>query len=213
MSPELTAPNKPIAIRNEHVASRPSFLRIQQHGKAFHSGYFTIFRAGEQAAASSTATTEGSTFISVDGKYGTQNEKRTFRDAFGLTLFDVYHKPGGVTWFIELPDGTAVARLMPRSSLFKDKLDIEVKNAANNGVEVTLNVRGQDIWKQRTNVYFGDAAVMTAKRTDKLSTYLPRRKAEWTVEVAQGMDISLASAIIIVLAATMYNSSMVASSS
>ena len=86
---------------------------------------------------------------------------------------------------------------------------VSVKNAAAaDGEEVTLCVEGQDIWKQRTNVYLGDKVVMTAKRTDKLSPYLPGKKVEWSVHVASGMDLSLASMIVVVLAANMYDARM-----
>ena len=149
--------------------------------------------------------------MSVDGKYMPQDGRRSFRDASGLPLFDIQVDKSGASWSLVLPggdgsgkDGTPIARITPRSSSLKDNLQVDVQNAAANGEEVTLLVLGQDIWKQRTNVYLGDKVVMTTKRTDKMSTYLPGKKVEWTVDLAAGIDISLAVAILVVMAANMY---------
>ena len=85
----------------------------------------------------------------------------------------------GTSWYVELPGAQGhstiqIGRLVPRNSMLTDRLEVYVKNAAAaDGEEVTLCVEGQDSWKQRTNVYLGDKVVMTAKRTDKLSPYLP----------------------------------------
>ncbi|KXT15025.1 hypothetical protein AC579_7758 [Pseudocercospora musae] len=214
-APDLSDLKAPIALRNEHIVDKQTAFRVQQHGKGLHSGNFTIFYPNNVENTETPA--EPQTLFTVEGKYGILQERRSFRDASGLPLFHLYHKPIGVTWYIELPGGndTAIARLAPNFSLFKDNMEVHIKNAApstHQEYDVTLQVRGQDIWKQRTNVYLGEKIVMTAKRTDKLSTYLPGRKIEWDVNVAAGMDLSLASAIVVVMAANMYNSSMQASS-
>lgn len=54
---------------------------------------------------------------------------------------------------------------------------------------------------------------MTAERTDKWSVYVPGKKLEWMVDVVAGMDVAVASVIVVVLAANMYDSSMQSSSS
>jgi len=114
----------------------------------------------------------------------------------------------GTTWHVELPggNGKSIMRIAPRTCGLKDKLDGFVTYADGDGEEAVLRVGGQDIWKQRTNVTMGDKVVMTAKRTDKLSVYVPGRKLEWMVDVAAGMDMALASVIVVVLAANMYGS-------
>lgn len=223
MFPELTALKQPIAVRTEYIVDKDTTFRVQQHGKGLSCGKFTIFSPDGGADADEVLSTKGAsaekqkpqTLMYVDGKYGSIEEKRAFRDASGLPLFDVYHRAIGVTWYIELPggNGTPFARIKPRFSMLKDVLDVHIKNAAANGEEVTLHVQGQDIWKQRTNIYLNDKVIMTAKRIDKLSVYLPGKKLEWDVDITAGMDISLASAIVVVLAANMYDSSMQSSSS
>lgn len=220
MFPELTALKQPIAIRPEYVVNHDTSFQVQQHGKGLSSGRFTIFQPNEQpmkekSEKSLSDSPPSQTIMYVDGKFGSLEAKRSFCDHSGLPLFDLYHKFAGVTWYVELPGGndTAIARLAPRASTLKDKLEVSVKNAAANGEETTLHVQGQDIWKQRTNVYLGDKVVMTAKRTDKWSVYVPGKKLEWVVDIAAGMDIALASVIVVVLAANMYDSSMQSSSS
>ncbi|KAL1584746.1 hypothetical protein WHR41_06912 [Cladosporium halotolerans] len=228
MFPELTPIKQPIGIRPELIVDQQTTLRVQQHGKGLSSGRFTILRpdADTDSVAKQFSSAEGSAnadtvspcpvLLYVDGKYGSLESKRSFCDASGLPLFDLYHKFVGVTWYVELPggaSGTPIMRLAPRASSLKDKLEVTVQNAAAGGEEVTLHVEGQDIWKQRTYVYLGDKVVMTAKRTDKWSVYVPGKKLEWAVDVVAGMDVAVASVIVVVLAANMYDSSMQSSSS
>ncbi len=249
MFPDIAAPKMPIAIRTEHIVDENTTFRVQQHGKGLSSAKFTIFgpcrdvatdkslhatnaafaesqRQCRTSSSSSTSTPSKQSqqpLMSVDGKYASMDGRRSFFDASGLPLFDLYHRPVAVTWYVELPgrkeknkdesSATPIARIMPRFSIFKDNLEVSVRNAADHGEEVTLRVQGQDIWKQRTNVYLGEKVVMTAKRTDKMSTYLPGKKLEWIVDIAAGMDMSLASVIVVVLAANMYDSAGQASRS
>lgn len=83
-----------------------------------------------------------------------------------------------------------------------------VKSVAANCKKVKLAVRGQDNWKQRTNVYLDGRVVMTAKLTSLLSSYVPGMRCEWDVDVAAGMDMCLASVLVVLLAANMYDSGM-----
>lgn len=223
MIPDFATLKQSIAIRNDYVAKQQTSFRVLQHGKGLSSGKFTVFQPEGTYVSEKSACAEkqpeqspqNGTLMYVDGQFGTLDAKRSFRDNSGLPLFDLYHKAAGVTWYVELPGGndTAIARLAPRFSALKDKLEVCVKNAAANGEDTILHVQGQDIWKQRTNVYLGDKVVMTVKRTDKWSVYLPGKNLEWMVDVVAGMDISLATVIVVVLAANMYDSSMQHSSS
>lgn len=56
-----------------------------------------------------------------------------------------------------------------------------------------IEARGQDIWKLRTNFYVDGALVMTSKRTDKLTAYVPWKRPEWKMDVAKGVDLALVS--------------------
>ncbi|UNI21214.1 hypothetical protein JDV02_007224 [Purpureocillium takamizusanense] len=98
----------------------------------------------------------------------------------------------GIAWFIELPGGSnpPIGRIMPLGDVRTDRTDVDIENAAPNGERITLRVQGQDIWKLRTNVYMGEKVVMTTKRMDK---------------IVAGMDIALASAIVVFMAATMFS--------
>jgi hypothetical protein len=86
-----------------------------------------------------------------------------------------------------------IAIFAPRFDWHKDKFDLYVKNAVANGEETLLEVRGQDVYKLRTNVWANGALVMTIKRTDRYAPYIPLKRPEWQVDVGTGMDLSLVS--------------------
>ncbi len=215
MIPELSPLKQPIGIRPEFIAREETSFRVHQEGKGAASTKFTIFSPEQNApkdGKGAVTETEKSptTLISVDGKYSSAEERRTFLDASGLPLFDLYHAPRGTTWHIEVPGGNSpsVAFIEPQESAVKDDYKLQLRNAAAGagagGQDVVLRVQGQDIWKLRTNVLLGDQVVMTTKRLDKLSVYLPGSKVAWQVDVAEGMDMALAAAIVVVMGANMY---------
>ncbi|KAF7590290.1 hypothetical protein BBP40_003027 [Aspergillus hancockii] len=200
-----TTLKQPIALRPEHLASCPSTIRVKQHSKSWSGGDFTI----------STYPSEGSSatkLFSVDGDFGSLSQRRHFRDSSGLPLFELHRKKSGVTWFVHLPgdnsDAEPIAAIATKWSAFKDKFDVHIKNAAVNGEDTVLEVRGQDIWKVKTHVYHNGALAMTAKLTDVLSVYVPGKRPEWELTVAEGMDLSLASVIGVLLATMLKYSSM-----
>ncbi|KAJ9225013.1 hypothetical protein DTO027B5_2415 [Paecilomyces variotii] len=204
MSEPLTVLKHPIALRNEHVASKETVIRVKQHSKSWSGGDFTI---SEWPAEESS---EGTRLFSVVGSVKSLSQRCHVRDASGLPLFEIYRKRTGVTWFVELPGDNRspepIATFAPRWSSLKDKYDVYVKNASG-GDEVVLEVRGQDIWKLKTHVYYNGNMVMVARRTDYLVPYIPGKRPEWKVKVAEGFDISLASLITVVLAQVLYSSS------
>ena len=51
-----------------------------------------------------------------------------------------------------------------------------------------LKVRGQDLSRLKTHVYFNKALVMTALRTDGHRSFT---ELEWEVGVTRGLDVSL----------------------
>lgn len=196
MKPELGPLERPIAILVDYIASENTTIHVKQHDGQISGSNFTVSDHDPQT----TSATSPSKLFTVEGKLLALDLRRTFRDPKGTPMFDLYRKPFGYTWWIDLPtEGcrlqSAVVRLAPRWNNFKDKLYIEGLNAAADGQEVRLEALGQDIHKLRTNVVLGDKVVMTAKRSDKMSAYLfgMWKRPEWIVDVAQGMDISLVS--------------------
>ncbi|KAJ5943203.1 hypothetical protein N7516_003371 [Penicillium verrucosum] len=205
----LTRTKQPIAVLPEHVASSTTTIQVKQHSVSWSSGNFTI---------SSTPTAEEpllKKLFSVDGEIASWSQRRHFRDASGLPLFDISRKKAGVTWYLHLPGessskGTAsepIATVVPKWSALKDKFDVHLRNAAANGEETILEVRGQNVWKSKTNVYHRGNLVAIVKLTDIAAVYLPVKRPSWEVVVAEGMDLSLASAIAVLLAAVLYQSS------
>lgn len=149
-----------------------------------------------EADAGSANTNKPPPSYICKGKAASWTQKRTVSDSAGLTLFEIYRKSTGVTWFVHVPghdaqaagDRPLVTLAMERSA-FKDKFGVCVHGE--NGEDVQLKVRGQDIWKLRTNVYWGDKVVMTTKRQGKLDVYIPGKSLQWEVDVAPGFDTSL----------------------
>lgn len=195
------------------MARKDTSFRIQQQGKGAASTKFTIFSpesnvAKDEKGAVSDVQKLPTTLISVDGKHSSAEERHIFLDASGPTLFDLYHTPRGTTWHIEVPGGDSPSLVLiePQYSTMKDDYKVQqFRNAAAaDGQNVVLRVQGQDVRKMRTNVLPGDKVVMTTKGLDKLSVYLPGSKAAWQVDVAEGVDMALAAAIVVVMGANMY---------
>lgn len=193
----LTPIKQPIAIRPEHVASSTTTIQVKQHSASWSSGNFTI---------SSTPTAKEpllNKLFGVDGDFASWSQRHHFRDASGLPLFEISRKRTGVTWYLHLPGESSssssskesasepIATVVPKWSALKDKFDVHLQNAAANGEETILAVRGQNVWKSKTNVYHHGNLVMTVKLTDMAAVYLPGKRPAWEVVVAEGMDLSL----------------------
>ncbi|GFF56981.1 hypothetical protein IFM58399_10439 [Aspergillus lentulus] len=157
------------------------------------------------------------TLFTVDGGFASVSQRRRIQDATGLPLFEIARKRLGVTWFVHIPgskeraDPHPVATVVPQRHMLMDKFDVHFSNAAggNDGrEEIVLSVRDQDIWKSRTHEYYGDALVMTSKLKDMVAVYVPGKRPEWEIEVAEGVDLSLAAIIGVLLAAMLYQSSV-----
>lgn len=75
-----------------------------------------------------------------------------------------------------------------------------MKNAADGeegkGREVVMEVRGQDVWKLRTNVYADGKLVMSLKRGNRYAIYIPGKNPEWVVDVAERVDLSIVSFVL-----------------
>ncbi|KAF7168430.1 hypothetical protein CNMCM5623_001483 [Aspergillus felis] len=201
----------PLALNTKYVATDTVALRVKQHSESLSGGDFTI----------STYPTDdsplGTKLFSVKGDFGSLSTKRHFSDDSGLPLFTLQRKKAGVTWFVVPPGdergSEAIATIATKWSAFKDKFDVYFKNAAADGEETVLEVRGQNVWKTKTHVYHKGNLVMIAKLADVLSAYVPGKRPTWTVEVAEGMDLSLASVITVLLATLLYHSSLPSSHS
>jgi hypothetical protein len=182
----------PLALNTKYVATDPVALRVKQHSQSLSGGDFTI----------STYPTDdsplGTKLFSVKGDFGSLSNKRHFSDASGLPLFTLQRKKAGVTWLVTLPGdergSEPIATIATKWSAFKDKFDVYFKNAAADAEETVLEVRGQSVWKTKTHVYYKGNLVMIAKLADVVSVYVPGKRPAWTVEVAEGMDLSLVSA-------------------
>ncbi|KAL3463472.1 tubby C-terminal-like domain-containing protein [Aspergillus heterothallicus] len=193
---------QPIAIRSEYIAPCPTTIHIKQHKRSSIGAAgdgLTVWKWADERAGSDNQ--DERKIFAIDSESVPFSQRRHFHDASGLPLFELSQKKAGVTWFVHLPGGSepseAIAAIAPRWNVFRNKLDVYVRNTAGKGKEVKLKVRGQDVLKSRTHVYFDGGLVMTATRIDQHESLTD---LEWKVEVATGLDISLASVIMVVIA-------------
>lgn len=196
---ELSILKQPIALRQEHIASSTTKLRVQSTSRV--GGEYEIFSTGTpEGTSSSSATPESQSLFKIDGNAVSWRQQRYFRDASGLPLFELHRKAAGVTWFVDVPGRNSkqpLATLAPQFHMLKDKCDVHFSNAAANDEETVLAVRGQDVWKKWTHVYIGDhTLVMRVKLIDMLAVYVPTKRRSWEMEIAEGMDMSLVSEVL-----------------
>ncbi|KAF7167478.1 hypothetical protein CNMCM5623_000814 [Aspergillus felis] len=175
-----------IALRPEYFASSPTTIWVKQHSNSWSAGDFII----------STVSNDGSppqTLFTVDGAaWPPSAQRRRIQEATGLPLFEIARKQLG--WH-----------------MLKDTFDVHFCGAAGGdggGEEIVRNVRGHNMWKSRAHVYDGDVLVMTSKLKHMVSVYIPGKRPEWEIEVAEGMDLSLASIIGVLRAAMLHQSTV-----
>lgn len=186
---------KPIAIRPEHVTANTSKLIVKQRGMSLSGGDIIVWIKDSEADTQSQNFDKPPPSFICKGKAVSWTQRRTLSDSAGLALFEIHRQSSGVTWFVHVPGHDTQAGSKPlvtlamERSVFKDKFDVCVHGR--NAKDVQLRVCGQDIWKLRANVYWGDKVVMTTKRQGKLDVYIPGKSLEWEVDVAPGFDTSL----------------------
>jgi hypothetical protein len=159
-----------------HVATQATTLRIKHHTK----GGFTA-----------TDESTSKTLYNVDSRKGL-GPRRVFHDAGGKTILEMRRYLTGNETYVGVPNDHSlpVAVIAPRATLLKDRVDVYVKDA---GLEVRLEVRGQDVWKRNTYVYRGDELVMQVRFVNYATSYVPFSSNQWDVSVAEGMDLLLVS--------------------
>lgn len=172
----LTTLERPICMIPNHVATQATTLRIKHHTK----GGFTA-----------TDGSASKTLYNVDSRKGI-GPRRVFQDADGKSILEMRRDLTGNETCVGVPKDHSlpVAVIAPRATLLKDKVDVYVKDA---GLEIRLEVRGQDVWKRNTYVYRGDELVMQVRLVNYATSYVPFSSNEWDVSVAEGMDLLLVS--------------------
>lgn len=194
MSYRLAPLPSPIAVDKNYIVHSDTKFIVRKQGKFMGSGKFVAIEPGSDGRQPA--------WITVDGKALSMSESRPFVNSHGQPIFTLAHPRMGATWTIELPGqkDAPAGKIMPRWDATKDKLDVAFYNAASGmREEVSLQVRGQDVMKKETHVYLNDRCIMTTMMVSSMSAYMPG-KVEWEVNVAAGMDLSLATAIVVVLA-------------
>lgn len=172
--------DQPICIKPVYVATQATALRVKHHTK----GGFACTKDHESAI-----------LFNVDSRTGGLSPKRVFHDAANGTILDMRRYHGANETYVGVPNDNALpaAVIAPRATRLKDKVDVYVKNAVQDGKEVKLEVRGQDIWEKNTYVYCGDDLVMQIRFVNYVTSYVPFSSNQWDVAVAKGIDLLLVS--------------------
>lgn len=171
---ELPPLKQPLALRPEYIASSARVIKVNQHSASWSSGNFTI-----------TDSHTDEKLFGVTGEFTSFTQRRHFSDESGLPLFELSRERMDMKWFLHLPGEKSrkakeketpysspaatkpIATFVPKYSALKDKFDMRFENSALNSdpgadrEEVTLAIRGQNVWKSRTNVYHCDRLVTT----------------------------------------------------
>ncbi|KAL4906228.1 hypothetical protein BDW74DRAFT_151542 [Aspergillus multicolor] len=219
--PSLSPLSHPLAIRPEHVAQCTTTLKVKQQSNTLSSGNFTVSRIDASGRPESEA--ESTPLFTVTSPFASWTRRRTFLDASGLPLFEIASVRLGGMWTLHLPGSSRkteqpIATILPkRRSGAGDKFDVHLhlKGDAADAAEErepVLEVRGQDAFGSVTHVFHRKTAkcvmsVRLEKRGMFAGYVVPFRRPEWEVSVAKGMDVSLASAITVLLAMMLYNNS------
>jgi hypothetical protein len=186
MSHMLATPDEPFYILKEHVASEAVNIRAKVNGK----GEFTFSR--------SSAGAPGEVLFTVDSRSGLCAPRRLIKDATGTGVLELRRNSTRDESYIAHPNNgnsRPLAVVVPRKTVSKDKVDVYAKNAAREDQETKLEVRGQDIWKRNTLVYWRDDLVMQLRFVSYVTSYVPFASNQWNVTVAQGFDLSLVSSV------------------
>ncbi|KAL4875442.1 tubby C-terminal-like domain-containing protein [Aspergillus karnatakaensis] len=194
LKPKSTKP--PIALRPDHITPTPTTIRVKQESTGLSRARFTVTSTPTPHSPHPTK------LFDIDGGSPSPSfsQIRHFRDASGLPLFEVERKWSSMNWVLYLPGGSGsgsgrlsepIATVRPRHAGLKDKLEVRLKNAAAGGEDTTLEVRGESIWKTKTNVLHQGEVVMAMRLESLTAVHIPGMHLAWEVEVARGVDLAL----------------------
>ncbi|KAL4903752.1 hypothetical protein BDW74DRAFT_33712 [Aspergillus multicolor] len=202
---DLVDLDQPIALRPEYSAQKRTALHVKQFDNR------GIKNPGDDLSVWKWPVDKHEKYhpderklFSAKDASGFFSQRRCLRTASGTPLYNLALTKLGVTWFVHPADSDApwgseagnIATIAPRWNPLKNKFDVYVKNVAADGKEVLLKIRGQGWTRSRVHGYVDGALVMDAERIDDRHSVV---ELEWKVEVTGGLDLSLVSAIMIVL--------------
>lgn len=179
----LASLEEPLCILKDYVAPEPTTLRAKHNGK----GGFTFSRTPENGPPE--------VLFKVDSRSSLRAPRRVINDASGKAVLELWRNHVGDDSYVGIPNSAALplATVAPRITKVKDKVDVYAKNAARADEETKLEVRGQDIWKRNTCVYYGSELAMQVRFVNYITSYVPFSSNQWDVAVAKGFDLSLVS--------------------
>ena len=186
----LATLNEPLCTLKDHIAPKSTTLRAKHNTK----GGFTFTKTSEGTGPGAPPPPE--TLFTVSSRSSLSAPRRVIHNASsGKPFLELWRNHVGDDSYIGVPNSAALplATVAPRPTKLKDKADVYVKNASRGGDEVKLEVRGQDVWKRNTCVYFGDEVVVQVRFVNYVTSYVPFASNQWDVVVAEGFDLALVS--------------------
>lgn len=161
--------------------------------------------------------------MKISGKTLGRNLKREFTDSSGLPLFELRrnsHLKFDNAWSAALPgaqEGDDVLSASFKMFVVHTKFDIYMRNLALPSVDaqharhyrdhVKLEVRGQDMSNLTSHVTCeGNKVIHIRRESDELDLgrnaykHAYGHRTEWEVTVAEGVDLTLAGVVVIILA-------------
>ncbi|KAK3673682.1 hypothetical protein LTR78_006587 [Recurvomyces mirabilis] len=205
--PELTALQPPLhgplAVRSEYVTAKETVVYITELDRSVLTRDFVM------------TNDTGSTILQVTGKTICKDMLREFEDGDGLPLLELRRRAG--TWAATLPGaglGDNIASIAFKAFFIHTKFQVVFNNLMPPSAGEThdyrdvvlLDVKGLDSSNERVQVACGGSAVMHIRRTvDQHGSRSAYKHAygyrtRWEVTLSEGMDMSLAAMIIVVLA-------------
>jgi hypothetical protein len=178
----LASLDEPLYILEDYLASEPTTLRAKHNGK----GGFTFSKTPENGSPE--------ILLKVDSRSSLKASQRVIKDASrGKSVLELWRNHVGDESYIGIPNiaSLPLARVAPRPTKVKDRVDVYVKNAARDNEETKLEIRRQDVWKRDTCIYRGDDLVMKVRFMNYVTSFVPFSSNQWDVVVAEGFDLSL----------------------
>lgn len=180
----------PLYILPDHLASTPTTLRAKHNTR----GGFAFSKFPSETEE----TIPPEPLFTVSSRSTLRAPRRLIHNAStDQLLLELWRNHVGNESYIGVPNSAALplATLAPRPTKVRDRVDVYVKNAALGGEEVKLEVRGQDVWKRNTCVYWGNEVVAQVRFVNYVTSYVPFSSNQWDVVVAEGFDLSLVSSL------------------
>lgn len=184
MDASLEPLSSPLSIVSGYSLKEETCITVRCHDRVFKS--VTV------------VDDAGRTLFTVESKGASSlSWRRTVLDSYGHHIFDLRHFGYAMKnkWAVESPEGEEICSLKHATYLNKERsaLDAIVKNVADEGKEVMLEMRPKDHSAITTMVTVHGAPVAEIVNTEAndVISLNGRDRSVWKARVAKGLDLAL----------------------